>query len=110
MKLMAIFASRVVGGRLTDTSSGFRVIREPLLSEFVRQFPVHYLGGTFDVTVHAGRQGYRIGERSTRMQTRAGGSPSNNSWWSMLYLLRSLAVMVIGSPDRLPKSRDEEMG
>lgn len=107
MRLMATLASRASGVRLTDTSSGFRAIREPLLSEFARRFPVHYLGDTFDVTVEAGRSGYRIGEISVSMNKRAGGIPSSNAFWSVVYLLRSFAVLLVGNHDRY--HRPEEL-
>jgi glycosyltransferase involved in cell wall biosynthesis len=105
MRLMAIFASKSAGVQLTDTSSGFRVIRGSLLHEFARQFPVHYLGDTFDVTVEAGRSRFRIGETPVSMHERGGGVPSSNTLWSIAYLLRSLAVLVIGSVNhyRLPR-------
>lgn len=54
MRLLAGIASRSVGSRISDASSGFRVIRQPLLSEFARAYPVHYLGDTFEVLVQAG--------------------------------------------------------
>jgi glycosyltransferase involved in cell wall biosynthesis len=100
MRVMARLASRAAGTTLTDTSSGFRAIREPLLSEFARRFPVHYLGDTFDVTVEAGRQGFHIGEMPTKMHERAGGVPSSNAFWSIIYLLRSFAVLLVGSQDK----------
>lgn len=100
MRLMARLASRAAGVRLTDTSSGFRVVRGTLLKEFARRFPVHYLGDTFDVTVEAGRSGYRIDEFPVAMHERAGGVPSSNTFWSLLYLFRSFAVLLIGSEDK----------
>ena len=103
MRLMANLASRAAKTKLTDSSSGFRVISEPLLSEFARRFPVHYLGDTFDVTIEAGRQGYKIGERGTRMHSRLGGIPSSNTLWSILYVGRSLVVLLLGSKDRYSK-------
>lgn len=107
MRLMAKMASHASGSKLTDTSSGFRVIRKPLLSEFARRFPVHYLGDTFDVTVEAGRQGYKIGEFGTNMHARENGLPSTNSFWSVLYLGRSLAVLMIGSKYKFTKFGNE---
>jgi len=108
MRLMALVASRSARVRLTDTSSGFRVIRGDLLTEFARQFPVHYLGDTFDVTVEAGRKNYRIGETSVSMHERGGGVPSSNTLWSVAYLLRSLAVLVIGSANHYRVHREDK--
>lgn len=107
MKLMAMLASRAAGVAITDTSSGFRAIRQPLLSEFARKFPVHYLGDTFDVTVEAGRQGYRIGEIPVPMHERAGGVPSSNAVWSLIYLVRSFLVLLIGSKNHYQIHEEE---
>ena len=107
MKLMAMLASRATGVAITDTSSGFRAIRQPLLSEFARKFPVHYLGDTFDVTVEAGRQGYRVGEIPVPMQERAGGVPSSNAVWSLIYLVRSFLVLLIGSKNQYQIHEEE---
>ncbi len=107
MRVMALLASRAAGVRLTDTSSGFRVIRGTLLREFARKFPVHYLGDTFDVTVEAGRRGYRIGEAPAIMHERAGGIPSNNAFWSTIYLIRSFAVLMIGTVNHYRDARAE---
>ena len=97
MRLMAKLASRAAGVIITDTSSGFRAIRQPLLSEFARKFPVHYLGDTFDVAIEAAKCGYRINEIPTTMHERVGGVPSNNAVWSLIYLVRSFLVLMIGS-------------
>ena len=107
MRLMAKLASRAAGVKITDTSSGFRAIRQPLLSEFAREFPVHYLGDTFDVTIEAAKSGYRIGEMPTTMHERAGGVPSSNVAWSLIYLVRSFLVLLIGPNSRYQLHKNE---
>ncbi len=97
MRLLSRIATKAAGTRMTDASSGFRVIREPLLSEFARAYPTHYLGDTFEVLVQAGRQGYRIGEMPVIMRERAGGTASAGTSASMRYLVRALLALVIGS-------------
>ena len=107
MRLMAKLASRASGVKITDTSSGFRVIRQPLLTEFAQKFPVHYLGDTFDATIAAAKQGYRIGEMPVAMHERAGGVPSSNTFWSLIYLVRSFLVILIGTHDQYRLLEDE---
>ena len=107
MRLMAKLASRAAGVKITDTSSGFRAIRQPLLSEFAREFPVHYLGDTFDVTIEAAKSGYRIDEMPTTMHERAGGVPSSNAMWSLIYLARSFLVLFIGPNSRYQLHENE---
>jgi glycosyltransferase involved in cell wall biosynthesis len=96
MVVMANLASRAGGIRLTDTTSGFRLIREPLLSQMALQFPVHYLGDTFDATVAAARRGYRIAEVSVSMRQRNTGKASSGTAKSVLFILRSLTTYVLG--------------
>ena len=97
MRLLGRLASTAAGNRITDASSGFRVIREPLLSEFARAYPVHYLGDTFEVLVQAGKQGYRISEAPVTMKARTTGVPSSGPGASVRNLLRVLAALAIGS-------------
>lgn len=103
MRLLARIATRSAGVPITDATSGFRVIREPLLSEFARVYPVHYLGDTFEVLVQAGRQGYRVREIGVTMHPRAGGVPSAGPSASLRFLLRVLLVLLIGSGHRYPE-------
>lgn len=97
MAVLARIASRAAGRPITDASSGFRVIREPLLSEFARAYPVHYLGDTFEVLVLAGRSGYVVGEAPAAMRERAGGVPSAGATASVWYLVRVIIALVVGS-------------
>lgn len=97
MRLLARIATRAAGVPITDATSGFRVIREPLLSEFASEYPVHYLGDTFEVLVLAGRQRYRIREVAITMRPRVGGVPSAGPTASLRFLLRVLLVLLIGS-------------
>jgi glycosyltransferase involved in cell wall biosynthesis len=97
MRLLSRVASRAAGTAMTDASSGFRVIREPLLSEFARSYPTHYLGDTFEVLVQAGRHGYRVYEVPSVMRERAGGTASASATASLRYLFRVLMALIIGS-------------
>lgn len=97
MWLLSRVASRAAGREITDSSSGFRVIREPLLSEFARAYPVHYLGDTFEVLVQAGRSGYTVAEVPVRMSERAGGVRSAGTGASVRFLVRALVALLIGS-------------
>jgi glycosyltransferase involved in cell wall biosynthesis len=100
MRLLSSVSSRAAGVPLSDATSGFRVIRQPLLSEFARAYPVHYLGDTFEVLVQAGRDGYRVREVGVTMRERAGGTPSAGPSTSVKFLVRSLLALFIGSSHR----------
>jgi glycosyltransferase involved in cell wall biosynthesis len=90
------------GVTISDPTSGFRVIREPLLSAFAHNFPPHYLGDTFEALLVAGRRGYRITEIAVEMQARQGGQPSAALPASMQAMLRALTVPFTGCSFDLP--------
>jgi NAD(P)-dependent dehydrogenase (short-subunit alcohol dehydrogenase family) len=100
MRALSAIASRAANSRISDSTSGFRVISEPLLSEFARAYPVHYLADTFEVLVQAGRCGYTVRETGVTMRPRGGGTPSTGTTASMRYLARSLIALAIGSSHR----------
>jgi hypothetical protein len=97
MRVLSSLATRAAGSPISDSTSGFRVIREPLLSEFARAYPVHYLADTFDVLVQAGRRGYVVREVGVTMRSRAGGVSSAGTTASIRYVARSLLSLAIGS-------------
>ena len=60
MRLLARSSSRATGINITDTTSGFRIICEPLLTKYSISFPTNYLGDTYVAVVAAGRSGYKV--------------------------------------------------
>ena len=48
MRVLARMASRATGSAITDATSGFRVINQPLLGELASRMPSYYLGDTFE--------------------------------------------------------------
>jgi glycosyltransferase involved in cell wall biosynthesis len=103
---IALLARRVrsVGVSVSDPTSGFRLIREPLLSQFARSFPAHYLGDTFEALLVAGRRGYNVVEVPIDMRDRQGGRPSADMKALIRSMIRSLAVGLTGpSFDVAPK-------
>ena len=100
MRRLAHIASRTSGTPITDPPSGFRVIREPLLSEFAREYPSQYLADTFGALVEAGRAGFVVHEEPVVMRERAGGTPSAGAVASLRFLLRAILTLMIGSTHR----------
>jgi len=76
MKALSKVASRANGCLITDSTSGFRAVREPLVSVLSSHMPDHYLGDTFEVLVAAGRAGYDVVELPVEMSARKHGSSS----------------------------------
>ena len=92
MGCLGLIASRSIGKKITDSTSGFRVIRQPLLAEFGREFPSYYLGDTFEATVAAARAGYRIIEIPAALSPRVYGESSASSLQAMLQIAKVLLV------------------
>jgi hypothetical protein len=67
-------ASRAAGVRISDSTSGLRLIRRPLLDEICAHIPRHFLGDTFEIVVAAARGGYRIAEVPVTMEARLHGT------------------------------------
>lgn len=93
-KLLRWYASRETGHKITDPTSGFRIICEPLLSAFARDFPVNYLGDTFEALIYAARAGYTVDEVPAPMRPRAFGKSTIGEVHGSLLLLRSLVVVI----------------
>ncbi len=94
MRMLARLVSRRVGTRLDDVTSGFRVITEPLLSRFARDYRTEYLGDTVEALLTAHAAGARIVQVPVRMGPRAGGlaTPRLQAAGHLLRLLLALAV------------------
>jgi glycosyltransferase involved in cell wall biosynthesis len=100
MVMLARSASKAARTRLSDSTSGFRLIRQPLLGEFARTFPAHYLGDTYEAIVSAGRAGYLVREVPVEMRDRAHGLSSASPIASVRFTLR--AVIVAGTGLHFP--------
>ena len=109
--LLARIFSGAVGRPMTDATSGLRAIRGPLLKEFARVMPVHYLGDTFEANIMAGRAGYRIEEVPIRMAPRAHGSSSASTSDAIRLTIRGVLVALLRIPGigiRRPSERDTQ--
>lgn len=96
MRLLSRLAYRRGGVKVHDTSSGFRVINEPLLTEFARDYPAHFLGDTFEVLVASGRAGYRVDEAPADFAPRSTGEPSSGGVNSVLKIVRVGVSALVG--------------
>jgi hypothetical protein len=102
IRVLSTTLKRRGGVSISDPTSGFRAIRDPLLSAFASNFPHHYLGDTFEALLVAGRRGYRIGEVPVEMFARQGGRPSAALPASARAMLRALTVPFTGCSFDLP--------
>jgi glycosyltransferase involved in cell wall biosynthesis len=90
MRVLARRAQRITGTLVTDSTSGFRAIRRPLLDRFAANYPVEYLGDTVEALIEAGRAGAKIVEHPISASPRAHGQGSAGVLASIWYVARVL--------------------
>jgi glycosyltransferase involved in cell wall biosynthesis len=95
MKVLARSASKATGTRITDSTSGFRLIRNPLLEKFSTNFASNYLGDTYEALIAAGRSGYRVHEIPAPITDRLNGVSSSSSLKSTGQTLKVLTVALL---------------
>jgi glycosyltransferase involved in cell wall biosynthesis len=95
MRILTATASHYTKVALTDATSGFRAIREPLLSEFAASYPVEYLGDTVEALIAAGRGGHRVVEVPVSMSSRQAGGSTASSVGATWYTIRVLAAVLL---------------
>ena len=103
MWALARSASRATGSRITDSTSGFRVVREPLLSALAERLPAYYLGDTYEAIVAAGRAGYRVGEAAVEMSGRWYGESSASTRQATRFVLRAFLTGTLHLHEHLPQ-------
>ena len=86
---------------ITDSTSGFRLIRQPLLGELATHLPAYYLGDTFEAVVVAGRAGYHIEEIGVAMAPRIHGASSSGNFRSIVLIGKVLTTVLLGIHFRL---------
>lgn len=104
-RILARLASRSAGIRLTDTTSGLRVIREPLLGLLSDWMPRHYLGDTYEVVLEAARRGYSIREVPVEALPRLFGTSTASPSAATRLTLRCLIVTFLPARRPLPVRR-----
>ena len=96
MYLLAQVASRYVGQKISDATSGFRIIRSPLLEAFAESFPTYYLGDTFEALVGAGKANFGVGQIPTPLLERQAGRSSSSNSDSVRQIAKVLLVAFLG--------------
>jgi glycosyltransferase involved in cell wall biosynthesis len=101
MKVLSSSATAATGTKITDSTSGFRLIKEPLLSEFARQFANNYLGDTYESVISAGRANYTVIEIPARLAPREHGESTASTGSAIRFTLKGLGVATLGLHKRL---------
>ncbi len=93
---LARVASRATGKKVTDSTSGFRLIRRPLLDELAVHLPEYYLGDTFETLVVVGRAGYAVEEIGVAMAPRQSGVSTASNGRAIALIGKSLTTVLLG--------------
>jgi len=104
MAVLSLIAGRTCRTRVTDVTSGFRLVAEPVLGHFARRFPAHYLGDTFEAVVAVGRGRYRLKEIGVPIRPRKVGQSTATTLRAVLLIARSLLVVLLGINYRIPRA------
>jgi glycosyltransferase involved in cell wall biosynthesis len=92
--LFAFLLSRIVGQRVSDPTSGFRLYNRSAIGMFARDYPHDYPEVEAILMVHWHR--LRMREVPVRMMKRGGGVSSIRSGKSVYYMVKVLLAIFIG--------------
>jgi glycosyltransferase involved in cell wall biosynthesis len=95
MRLLAAYLSRITHVHLTDVTSGFRAHNRAAMELFARTYPADYLADTVESLVIAMEAGGVVTQVPVAMRARHGGSPSQSTIRSALYLLRVILMLAL---------------
>jgi glycosyltransferase involved in cell wall biosynthesis len=101
MRVLSQTASSATGTKITDSTSGFRLIQQPLLGQFAEQFANNYLGDTYEAVISAGRGHYRVVEIPARLTPREHGESTASTGSAVRFTLKGLGVATLGLHKRL---------
>jgi glycosyltransferase involved in cell wall biosynthesis len=94
IRLFAAIVSLRVRQRMTDTTSGFRVVNRRGIHVFAGDYPHDY--PEVETVVTAARGGLRICEIPVRMRLRSAGRSSITNVGSVYYMVKVLLALFIG--------------
>jgi glycosyltransferase involved in cell wall biosynthesis len=92
--VFAFILSRIVGQKVTDPTSGFRLYNRRAISLFARDYPHDYPEVEAVLVLHYHR--LRMREVAVRMFQRGGGKSSIRSGKSVYYMVKVLLAIFVG--------------
>jgi glycosyltransferase involved in cell wall biosynthesis len=95
MKGLSIVLSRLIGTKLTDTTSGLKLSGARAVRLFASNYPAEYLGDTLESLVIAHRAGLTIRQVGVEMRPRSGGEPSQSPVRAAAFLMRAGLALTI---------------
>ncbi|MBO0925300.1 glycosyltransferase family 2 protein [Cellulomonas sp. zg-ZUI199] len=103
MRVLSTTLSRLVGTRLTDTTSGFKLSGPRAVALFAAEYPAEYLGDTIESLVIAHRAGLVVRQAPVVMRPRAGGAPSHSPWRAGVFLARAGLALAVALSRPAPR-------
>lgn len=94
IRIFALLLSRIVGIRVSDPTSGFRLYNERAIELFAREYPHDYPEVEAVALLH--RHRLRMCEVPVRMFTRGGGVSSISAARACYYMIKVLLALFIG--------------
>lgn len=104
--IFAFLLSRIVGMRVSDPTSGFRLYNRRAIELFARDYPHDYPEVEAVLILHHHR--LRMREIPVKMYTRGGGSSSISTGKSAYYMIKVLLALFVGLGRRRPGIGDNE--
>jgi glycosyltransferase involved in cell wall biosynthesis len=98
--LFAFLLSRIVGGRVSDPTSGFRLYRRRAIELFASDYPHDYPEVEAVLMLHFHR--LKMREVPVRMYARNGGTSSISAGKSVYYMVKVLLAIFVGLLRRRP--------
>jgi len=103
MQMLSNVAKRMNQVEVTDTTSGFRLIAQPLLGQFAQRFPGYYLGDTFEALNVAVSNDYSVSQISVPFTNRTQGTSSASNTYAISNIIKILCVQLMGLHFRIDK-------
>jgi glycosyltransferase involved in cell wall biosynthesis len=94
IRLLARIVSRIVGQRVTDTTSGFQALNRHGIALFARDYPHDY--PEVEATIMVFRHRLRLEEVPVSMRERGGGRSSITTLRSVYYMVKVLLAIFVG--------------
>jgi glycosyltransferase involved in cell wall biosynthesis len=94
IRLLALVVSRIVGRRVTDTTSGFQALNRKGIALFARDYPHDY--PEVEATVMVSRHRLRSIEVPVTMRERSSGRSSITAVRSVYYMIKVLLAIFVG--------------
>jgi glycosyltransferase involved in cell wall biosynthesis len=94
MAFFRLLVSRLIGQRITDSTSGFQAFNRRVIRFFTTEvFPCDYPDADMLLTLH--RAGFSITEVPVRMYANASGKSMHNGWKPLYYMFKMLLSMFV---------------